>query len=308
MRLVDAFETSTHLCFVTELASYGDLQGLFDALPARRAPEHVARHFFAEALLGLEETHRMGFLYRDLKPGNLLLSRSGHVRLADLGLAKRLHVDLEDSSVPAELRDESEQEESFRLVGHTTTFVGTRRYMSPEHLHPARTGSTLHGYGAPADIWALGVTLYLLLTGDYPFARRVSAVNVAEMFYAIHNEKIEYPEWLSADAVGILQGLLNRDAQERLGIAEIKSHPWMRGVDWARVKEDSLRDVPQEDVLALLQEHGIGTIEDRVGNTFEKALYDGKMFSSISAASTESERRRKSPEPTFELLGFDYAY
>lgn len=175
--------------------------------------------------------------------------------------------------------------------------------MSPEHLQSRHSGG--RGYGAPADVWALGVALYVMLTGNFPFGHRVSARDTLQMFHAIQNETIEYPAWLSEGAVGMLKGLLNRDVLKRFTISEIKSHPWMRETHWAQVREDSAREVPQEDVLELMDEHKISMIEDNVGSSeTSKCLED--VVSSVSGCSSESTARRKQGVPGFELLGFGF--
>lgn len=305
IRLVDAFETRNALCFVTELAAFGDLQHVFAKLPGRRANEHVVRSLFADIVLGLEECHRLGYLYRDLKLGNLLVTGSGHVRLADFGLAKRLDVQYASSALSSESGSESvEDDEPFRLVGRAKSFVGTRRYMSPEHLRRGDTGQ--REYGAASDVWALGVSLYLMLVGNYPFGRAVSKTDSQALRQAISDEQILFPGWLGQDAIGMLKGLLNRDALQRFDLAEIKSHPWMKGTDWAKVRADSQANIPREDVLAILKEGGAKMI-DGVRN-FEQAANDRDVFSSLSGSGSDSffRRKRNQYEPAMEFVGFGY--
>jgi eukaryotic-like serine/threonine-protein kinase len=95
---------------------------------------------------GLAAAHRAGIVHRDLKPANVILTRDGQVKIVDLGLAKVF----------------SETEATVtRMTGAGAT-VGTIAYMAPEQ-------ATGHDVDARADIWALGVTLYEMLTGRLPF-------------------------------------------------------------------------------------------------------------------------------------------
>lgn len=306
VRLVDAFETPGHLCFVTELGSFGDLKHVFAKLPDNLVPEAISKKLFAEMVLGLEDTHRMGYLYRDLKLGNMLLNQAGHVRLADFGLVKRLEVELEGSCPSSESDTDEECDEKFRLVGRTSSFVGTRRYMSPEHFNWGHGAN--RGYGAPADVWALGVSLYLMLVGNYPFGRYVSPKDSPAMFDAIRSEEIVYPSWMGEEAVGMLKGLLERDVLKRFNIEEIKSHPWMKSIDWNQVQADSADNIAQEDVLALMRESGVRKVEEQ-NELEDSSQYEDNfslVSSSVSDLSTKLSPWSRKPAPDMGLVGFGY--
>ncbi|MHC5080611.1 MAG: serine/threonine protein kinase, partial [Planctomycetota bacterium] len=105
-------------------------------------PEDVALRYAAEATEGLAAAHRQGILHRDIKPDNLLVDRYGAVKIADFGLARGVHGSVE-------------------LTGSGAA-LGTPAYMAPEQ-------GMGEGVDHRADIYALGATLYTLLTGVYPF-------------------------------------------------------------------------------------------------------------------------------------------
>lgn len=312
VKLVDAFETATHLCLVTELGHFGRLSDVLQRVHQHRLVEEIAKKLFAEVVLGLDESHRMGYLYREMQPASLLLNRFGHIRLAEFGSAKKVKLSFARSSVTrrsksgSRLTSSEDGDEPFRLLGRTNSFVGTRRYMSPEQLKGRQ--NMQRGYGAPADVWAMGVTLYNMLTGDHPFARKVSSRNSAAMFSAIQNEEIAYPKWLSDEAVSMLRGLLDRDPLERLEISEITVHPWMKNIDWKQLKFDSSNDVPQDEILSVLR--GIQT-EQVVCASVEKenknVVVEEDMKLSVSRSSSEwSKERRTEILEGDELLGFGY--
>ena len=107
----------------------------------------------------LAEAHRRRFVHRDLKPSNIMLSKQGHVKVMDFGLAKQL------SEAPT-VSDETK----VASVGLTQagTRVGTPGYMSPEQV----LGGEVDGR---SDIFAFGIVFYELLTGVHPFRRPAQA-------------------------------------------------------------------------------------------------------------------------------------
>lgn len=282
VRLVDAFETMTQFTFITELASYGDLHAVVASMPKRRLPEDVAKVLFAEAVLGLEDLHRMGYLYRDMKLGNLLISSDGHVRLADFGLAKQVKVTYESSSVSSESSSSegSEgEEEEFRLVGRTKSFVGTRRYMSPEHLVSGH--GSKQGYGAPADVWALGVVLYIMLTGRYPFGD--GGGNSTQLFMSIKNDDLAIPSCVSGQARELLEGMLHKDCWERMDLSAVKSSKWLRDIDWINLRQEA-KDGVEGTLSDVLKELGVPTIEEEL----ERGELDLDDISEVSCERTVS--------------------
>jgi serine/threonine-protein kinase len=133
---------------VLEFAPLGGLDTLLESrggpLPPPEAAEHVV-----QALRGLSFVHQQGILHRDIKPENVLLAQDGdgqtQAKLADFGLARE-----------------------FTKVGGSIltkigTPMGTMLYMPPEQILNA------HGVREPADVYSMGVTLYVLLTEKYPF-------------------------------------------------------------------------------------------------------------------------------------------
>lgn len=170
-----AFQSETKLFLVMSFLSGGEL-----FLHLRRRGlilEREVQFYLGEMILAMEFLHHHGIIHRDLKPENVLLRHDGHICITDFGLAK-------------EIGD-----------GQTArTLCGTSEYMAPEML-------TRTGYGKAVDWWALGALCYEMLVGKPPF----TANNQKELDKKIMFEKFTVPPYLTANANGLLRGMLDKD-------------------------------------------------------------------------------------------------
>ncbi|MFJ4036882.1 Stk1 family PASTA domain-containing Ser/Thr kinase [Microbacterium sp. NPDC090007] len=116
---------------------------LKDVIAEGPVPTDDALRYTDGILEALEYSHRAGVVHRDIKPGNVMITDSGRVKVMDFGIARAVS----DSS---------------STVAETTAIVGTAAYFSPEQAK----GETVD---ARADLYSTGVVLYELLTGRPPF-------------------------------------------------------------------------------------------------------------------------------------------
>jgi serine/threonine protein kinase len=116
------------------------------SIVARHGPMDIVRaaHYIRQAALALYHVHQAGIVHRDVKPGNLLLSRTGAVKLFDFGLSRFLG-------------DET------NVLTQQDIALGTADYIAPEQARDS------HGVEIAADIYSLGGTFYHILTGRAPF-------------------------------------------------------------------------------------------------------------------------------------------
>src|SRR5229473_2312137 len=122
----------------------------FQELIKKFGPMDITRaaHYIRQAAVGLEHAHQTaGLVHRDVKPGNVLVDRTGIVKVLDMGLARFFH---DEEDVLTKKYDES--------------VLGTADYLAPEQALDS------HGVDIRADIYSLGATFYFLLTGSTPFS------------------------------------------------------------------------------------------------------------------------------------------
>ncbi|CAI5718392.1 unnamed protein product [Hyaloperonospora brassicae] len=201
----DGSSSKQVIVIVLELAAGGEL---FDFMMYTGCfSESIARAYFQQLVAGLEACHAQGVYHRDIKPENLLLDANFVLKIADFGLSG--------------LKGRADG-----AVVELYTQCGTRGYMSPEVL------SCVPYEGEPADVWSAGVVLFIMLAGFPPFQIaadqdwwfRACATKQYDAFWAAHARSGTF----SANAMSLLSRIFHVDPQERITIAEIKSHAWFK--------------------------------------------------------------------------------
>lgn len=200
-----------------------------------RLSEAQTRKIATEIVLGLEHLHSRGIIYRDLKPENIFIDEEGHIKIGDYGLAKMLAIDYSGcmspitstssvGSVGYDTGSSSPRRAASVGLIRTSSVCGTRNYLPPEML----IGSS---YSFEADLWSLGIMLYRMLCGVFPFDGR----RTKEVFDRIKNDSVYLPQWLSEEARDLLSGLLEKTANRRMTIAMLKNMNFFKGVSWNKV-------------------------------------------------------------------------
>lgn len=165
--------------------------------------EMHARFYAACVAMGLDHLHSRRVVYRDLKLENCLLTLSGYCKLTDMGIAKV-------------------------VVGKTYTVCGTADYFAPETLRQT-------GHNRAVDWWALGVMLFILMSGRSPF----DAPDQMKIYRKIMKgfAKVNFPADCPELCINLIKALCQKKPEERLtmgslGVQNYKDHSWYRDYHW----------------------------------------------------------------------------
>ncbi|XP_072557442.1 myotonin-protein kinase-like isoform X3 [Paramormyrops kingsleyae] len=206
-----AFQDDNYLYLAMDYCVGGDLLTLLGKF-GDHIPEEMAQFYLAEIVMAIDSVHKLGYVHRDIKPDNILLTADGHVKLGDFGSCLRLQ---EDGMV------------------HSSLAVGTPDYLSPEIL---RALESREGYGPECDWWALGICAFEMLFGSTPFYAESLPETYGKILH--FQEHFEFPPLaaaVSAEGRSLIQGLIC-EPQERLGAGgalDFWGHPFFSGVHWA---------------------------------------------------------------------------
>ena len=177
--------------FELEYVAGGSLDQRLDGTPWQ--PERAAR--LVEALAqGMAEAHRRGIVHRDLKPSNVLITTGGTPKITDFGLAKALGI---NSGVTL-----------------TESILGSPSYMAPEQAEGRARQA-----GPAADLYALGVILYELLTGRPPFKAATALETLEQVRSSLPVPLVRLQPKLTRDLETICLKCLEKEPAQRYATA-----------------------------------------------------------------------------------------
>lgn len=199
VNLVASFQDDKRLFMLMEYVNGGELFSYLRRVG--RLPDAHARFYTAEITLAFQYLHLMNIVYRDLKPENLLIDTTGHLKITDFGFAKIV----ED---------------------RTWTLCGTPEYLAPEIIQS-------RGHNKSVDWWAMGILIFEMLAGFPPFYDE----NPFGIYQKILAGRIEFPRQIDVRPKDLIKKLLTHDRTKRFGCLrggaeDIKQHKWFSGLDW----------------------------------------------------------------------------
>ena len=207
----DVQRTNYHWYMLFEYVNGGQM--LDYIISHGRLKEKQARKFGRQIASSLDYCHRNSIVHRDLKIENILISKTGDIKIIDFGLSNL-----------------------FSPRAHLKTFCGSLYFAAPELLQ-ARQYT-----GPEVDIWSFGIVLYVLVCGKVPFDDQ----SMPQLHAKIKKGVVDYPSFLSPGKVltiflvylsapanhlleckNLISRMLVTDPRQRAHLSEIINHPWI---------------------------------------------------------------------------------
>nr|XP_012318808.1 maternal embryonic leucine zipper kinase isoform X2 [Aotus nancymaae] len=194
-QLYHVLETANKIFMVLEYCPGGEL---FDYIISQdRLSEEETRVVFRQIVSAIAYVHSQGYAHRDLKPENLLFDEYHKLKLIDFGLCAKPKQGNKDC--------------------HLQTCCGSLAYAAPELIQ----GKSY--LGSEADVWSMGILLYVLMCGFLPF----DDDNIMTLYKKIMRGKYDVPKWLSPSSILLLQQMLQVDPKKRISLKNLLNHPWI---------------------------------------------------------------------------------
>jgi MAP/microtubule affinity-regulating kinase len=161
----------------------------------KRLQEFEACHIFTQVISALQYCHERNITHRDIKLENIQLDLHSNVKLIDFGFA---------TCIPSNKK--------------SLIYCGSPSYMAPEIINKVEY------FGPPVDIWACGVVLVLLVTGDFPFKGNTEK----RVFNKIKKGKFEIPASVSPLCADLIRKILVQNPELRLNARQVLDHAWIK--------------------------------------------------------------------------------
>ena len=207
VKLVKTLKDSHNVYFLME---YVKGKELFDVIrDIGLLNKRQTQFFSASMMLATDYLHENKFIFRDIKPENIMVCDNGFLKLIDFGTAKQ-------------------------IKERTSTVIGTPHYMAPEIILG-------EGYSFQVDFWSIAICMYEFMCGFVPFGE--NAEEPMEVYLAIINEQLNFPEYCKDKKFrSLISQMLCKNPISRISkLGQIKIHPWFCEFDWEGLMSLNIR-------------------------------------------------------------------
>lgn len=177
-------------------------------LKNKMIPEETSKRIFLTACLGLQAIHEKGLIHRDIKMENIIILNGGlgtpPCKILDFGLAHSI---------------KKSNMKEVRPIRN----CGTPGYIAPELINSGL-------YGFPFDIFSLGVVLYIMLTGCFPFPGKNQNEIIEKNKMCIVNYNTKRLQCISKEAKDLMGSMIKKNPHDRLTLEKVLSHSWLSGI------------------------------------------------------------------------------
>ncbi|XP_053135086.1 citron Rho-interacting kinase isoform X13 [Hemicordylus capensis] len=210
-----AFQDNKNLYLVMQYQPGGDLLSFLNRYEDQ-LDESVVQFYLAELVLAIHSVHQLGYVHRDVKPENILIDRTGHIKLVGFGSAAKMTAN--------------------KMV-NGKLLVGTPDYLAPEVLTMLNSEGK-SSYGSECDWWSLGVVAYEMIYGKSPFTEGTSTKTTNNIMNFQRFLKFPSDVEVSKEFLDLVQSLLCGQ-KERLDYEGLCCHPFFSAVDWNSIRNSA---------------------------------------------------------------------
>ncbi|XP_016361565.1 serine/threonine-protein kinase NIM1-like [Sinocyclocheilus anshuiensis] len=206
LQLYEVLETPSRLYLVLEFTGGGDVHTRISS--GGKLSDQESKTVFAQILSAVKYMHENNIIHRDLKAENVLYTTNSCIKVADFGFSTRVN----------------------NLNQALDTYCGSPPYAAPELFkYESYIGPPSYN-GPPVDVWAMGVLLFLMVTGTLPFR----ADTVAKLHQSVLEGDYVLPTWVSAPCQRLIRGILKPEPSERCALDQMLGCEWLLPVELFR--------------------------------------------------------------------------
>ena len=230
VRLYEVIHTADRQkMFIVMEYCHTSLQSLLDRSPDMRLPLSQSWRYFRDLVHGLAYLHSQSIAHRDIKPSNLLISSGDILKITDFGVADAFDPFTDDTC---------------------SSSAGSPAFQPPEVA-----GGRERFSGFKVDVWASGVTLFNMITGQYPFA----GDSIYALYHSIAHDALVVPPAVPPLLADLVAKMLEKEPSERAALDDVAAHPWCLVAVAPRANEPETLLVHASTIVRTPSGYGVTT-------------------------------------------------